>query len=350
MESWLFVAELGLDGAIQGVKGIMGYALAAFAEGVKGIVVSPENLEELQELSSLQSIKQESFSVIACANLKDLLPWLQNENYKNSETLFEGRPSRCNQREHRTLNFDDMILSEELENIACVVATGHHNLFMTGSPGTGKSMFSERLSIFPLLQDQEKIDSFRIYSCFPGTVDPKILNATRPFRAPHHSASPSAVRKSEHSPGEISLAHGGLLFLDEFPEFRKDVIEALRESLETGQIRISRAKFKSSWPSKFILLVAANTCQMDGGSQEKLMYLPGTQKIMAYKRKLSGPILDHIDIHIHMDQLVVNKDKFLRNLIHLGLVKTRANHTYGKQSSKSSIVSSRAQCKMENLL
>ncbi len=317
LEHWLFAGELGLDGTIQGVKGIVSFTLAALEKKLKGIIVSTENLKELEDLSSLGQLQELGFTIMACTHLKELLPWLLKKTVHDPDQFILSCQKKKEAQDPSSIlpNFNDMLMSEELKEIASVVACGQHNLFITGSPGVGKSMFSERLpSIMPKISDQEKIEAFRIHSCLNNQIDKRILGAVAPFRSPHHSASPNAILGAELYPGEISLAHGGILFLDEFPEFRKDIIEALREPLETGEIKISRVKSKVHWPSKFLLVIAANNCPCGWLGSEDRRCICTTQKIMNYKRKLSGPILDRIDIHIHMDQLVVKKDKFLRSL------------------------------------
>ena len=314
LSEWLFAAELGLDGKLNSIKGSISFTLKALASGLKGIVVSQDNFAELKELLATKDLENEDFSILAFTHLKEVLSWTQGkELYQKHHLQSSSEPSKG---KPQLPNFDDMLLSEELSSVALAVATGGHNLFISGSPGTGKSMFSQRIpSIIPKLAGSKKIELLQIHSAFTSQIEAKILEGNPPFRSPHHSASTGAVLGSAYSPGEVSLAHNGILFLDEFPEFRKDIIEALREPLETGHITVSRAKTKISWDCHFVLLVAANNCPCGWlGSNRRRCICP-TNKILNYKRKLSGPILDRIDIHVNLSE---NLKKPLSLLTSLG--------------------------------
>ena len=200
-------------------------------------------------------------------------------------------------------NFNDMILDANLYRAALCLAIGRHSLIMNGPPGTGKSMFAMRLpSILPPLESQEHLQALRISSAHTVNVDESLLAGQPPFRAPHHSASAQGVLGTAERPGDIALAHGGVLFLDEFPEFRRDIIESLREPLETGEINISRAKHKVRWCAKLILIAAANNCPCGfWGSSKKKCTCPLT-RVIAYRRRLSGPIMDRIDMHVNVPE------------------------------------------------
>jgi magnesium chelatase family protein len=207
-----------------------------------------------------------------------------------------------------------MILNANLQKVALVAATGLHSVLFTGAPGTGKSMFSARLtSIMPRIDREEHLESLKIHSSVMQKIPECLLSGRPPFRGPHHQSSPSAIMGVPEQPGEISLAHGGILFLDEFPEFRRDIIEALREPLETGFVRVSRARKKVTWQSKITLIAACNSCPCGWlGSTLRSCNCP-SNKILAYRRKLSGPILDRIDLHIRMpDQPGARSDIFLQ--------------------------------------
>lgn len=302
LNHWLFAAELGLDGRLRPVKGVIAFALAAMSEGFSGIIVAQENFEEISALNRLRVNDYKELCAQPFHNLHQVLDWLFNGKKElkadqNGETFDQmDIPSEP--------NFDDMLLSPHLQKLALVVATGLHSLLLQGAPGTGKSMFSARLSsIMPRISREEHLETLKIHSTVLQKLPESLLYGRPPFRAPHHQSSAAALMGIPEQPGEISLAHGGLLFLDEFPEFRRDIIEALREPLETGFVRVSRAKKKVTWQSRMTLIAACNSCPCGWlGSTLRRCTCPSA-KILAYRRKLSGPILDRIDLHVRMPDL-----------------------------------------------
>ncbi len=313
LSKWLFAAELGLDGCLRPVKGVVSFGIASMSEDFEGIVVAKDNLEEISVLNRLKVNNKQQLKSYAFNSLSELLNWLfaaNNEGIilKNESVTPEnlGIPSEP--------NFDDMILNANLQKVALVTATGMHSLLLTGAPGTGKSMFSARLtSIFPPIDREEHLESLKIHSSVMQKIPECLLNGRPPFRGPHHQSSASAIMGVPEQPGEISLAHGGILFLDEFPEFRRDIIEALREPLETGYVRVSRAKKKVTWQSKITLIAACNACPCGWlGSTLRRCTCPSS-KILSYRRKISGPIMDRIDMHVRMpDQASGRSEIFLQ--------------------------------------
>ena len=311
---WLFAAELGLDGRLRPVKGVISFALASMSENFEGIVVAQDNLEEISALNRLKVLDRKELQACAFQTLREVLDWLFTGKTDSilSSTREANTPERLGIPSEP--NFDDMLLSPNLQKIALVAATGLHSMLLHGAPGTGKSMFSARLtSIMPRMDREEHLESLKIHSTVLQKMPESLLAGRSPFRAPHHQSSASAIMGVPDQPGEISLAHGGVLFLDEFPEFRRDIIEALREPLETGFVRVSRAKKKVTWKSKITLIAACNSCPCGWlGSTLRRCSCPST-KILAYRRKLSGPILDRIDLHIRMpDQPSARSEIFLQ--------------------------------------
>lgn len=311
LNQWLFAAELGLDGRLRPVKGVISFALAAMSENLEGIVIAEENLEEVSVLNRLKVNGHKKLKPFAFSSLGAVLSWMFTGE---EERLISKNTHDLISNSSHEPNFNDMVLSPNLEKVALVTATGLHSLLLTGAPGTGKSMFSARLtSIFPPIDREEHLESLKIYSSVMEKMPESLLNGRPPFRGPHHQSSASALMGIPEQPGEISLAHGGVLFLDEFPEFRRDIIEALREPLETGHVRVSRAKKKVTWQSKITLIAACNACPCGWlGSSLRRCSCQST-KILAYKRKLSGPILDRIDLHVRMpDQPSSRSEIFLQ--------------------------------------
>jgi len=298
---WLFAAEVGLNGELRPVAGAVAWASAAMSGGFRGIVVAEGNLRELDCMKRINGGLDRAFDCLGFSTIKDVLDWLESGTYEDSLTVVNALPPA--HREEPSSDFDDMHLSEEQRLLACVVAAGCHSLFMRGSPGTGKSMFAKRIpSILPEMPPDQHIKSLKIYSAAHAHVPTRIISGRPPFRNPHHYTSLAAIVGTVDQPGELSLASGGVLFLDELPEFRRDVLEGLREPLESGEIAVSRALGKQTWAADLVLLAAANNCPCGwAGSRRRRCECPPS-RLNAYRNRLSGPLLDRIDIHVNMPE------------------------------------------------
>lgn len=301
---WLFAAELGLSGELRPTKGIVSFAVAAISEGLEGIVVANENVADILKISELTKDLVKPIGVKGFSHLQDVLSWMFNpsltvemdKDESKKELVSTPSPNLPN-----FPNFDDMILNPILKKAALTVCTGLHSILLRGSPGTGKSMFAARLpSILPKMNEETHIDAMKIHSAFSEKIPQGVFLGTPPFRSPHHQASAVAIMGNPHSPGELALAHGGILFLDELSEFRRDLLEALREPLETGEVRVSRANKKIVWKARVILVAASNNCPCGWFASTRRACRCTTQKFLAYNQKLSGPILERIDIHLNM--------------------------------------------------
>ena len=303
---WLFAAEIGLDGELRPVSGVVAWAAAAMRQGLSGVVVARENLRELRCLDAISGLGESGFRVLGFATLKETVAWLRGLTPEGGEgaasTAFaEGGAEVISAANLQ--DFDDMDLSQDMTTLAAVCAAGPHSVLMRGSPGTGKSMFARRLSsILPTMTQREHLNALGVHSAATARVDSAIIAGIPPFRAPHHFTSLAAMVGSGVGPGELALASGGVLFLDELTEFRRDVLEGLREPLEDGEVQISRAAGSRSWAARVILIAAANNCPCGWyGSKRRLCECP-TTKLMAYRNRLSGPLLDRIDLHVNMEE------------------------------------------------
>ena len=297
---WLFAAELGLGGELRPVRGIVSFAIAALAAGLEGLVVAPENLHEVSVLVGLSGGHGAPLKVRACGSLRQVLDWLFGVEIAAAPA---GVASLVADASSCSVNFDDMLLSPQLELAALTAATGMHSLLMRGAPGTGKSMLAARLtSILPNLARQPHIEAMRIHSGCMQRLPAALLAGRPPYRAPHHQASAAAVIGSAEVPGELALAHGGVLFLDELPEFRRDLLEALREPLETGEVRIARTRRRTVWKAGVILVAACNNCPCGWAGSRRRVCLCGNGRLVHYRQRLSGPILDRIDLHLNMPE------------------------------------------------
>ncbi len=289
LNGFIFLGELALDGSVRPVKG----AIAA-TSGLKksGSFICPvENLEE--------ACLEKDAIVYGVSSLTETVRFLKKEikispappANPNAMKIFANR-----------LDFSEVKGQAFAKRAIEIAVAGGHNILLIGPPGSGKSMLSQRIpSILPPLPFEEKIELTKIYSV-AGLMDKPGLFQERPFRSPHHSISSTAMvgGGSIPKPGEISLAHCGVLFLDEFPEFHKNVIEALRAPMEDGQITVSRVKMQVSFPSRFMLAAAMNPCPCGYlGHPRRPCRCPGPQ-IHKYQSKVSGPILDRIDLHVEV--------------------------------------------------
>lgn len=316
---WLLAAELGLAGELRPVKGVVSCGVAAMAAGMDGVVVAVENLTEMNVLAAIKRSAGGNLRVLAFRTLKDVLAWIfEGDETSAADASAAGPMDNARRRplppQEAALDFDDMLLSPQLETVAVTSAAGMHSMLLRGSPGTGKSMMASRLpSLLPPLSDTDHVDVMRIHSALADRLPDRLLHGVPPFRAPHHSASAAAVLGSAETPGEMSLAHGGVLFLDELPEFRRDLLESLREPLESAEVRVARSKRKIVWKARVLLVAACNNCPCGWAGSARRECQCGSGRVVAYRQRLSGPILDRIDLHVNMPEPNdASADLFLR--------------------------------------
>ncbi|HSJ06415.1 MAG TPA: YifB family Mg chelatase-like AAA ATPase [Longimicrobiales bacterium] len=298
LEGLCVVGELGLDGSVRPVRGVLPIADRCRGEGIRTLVCPPANAAEACVVDGL--------NVLPAPSLQAAIRHLQGRDPLSPQPPLGPTPATRRREPLDGMDFSDVKGQESAKRALEIAAAGGHNLLMIGPPGSGKSMLARRLpGILPPLAFAEALEVTRVCSV-AGTLRPgQALVTNRPFRAPHHTVSDAGLvgGGSPPRPGEISMAHAGVLFLDELPEFRRNALEALRQPLEDSRVQIVRARVAITFPARFMLVAAMNPCPCGyhGTGSARCVCSPGL--VDRYLRRISGPLLDRIDLHVHVTAL-----------------------------------------------